>query len=127
MNVVVYRRGVHVRGDRVVCTVPVFDKGASATDNSLIAAGRAIVVTNNYGYAGPVGTSTGEASTPGITRVDVDRDGRGCHVVWENTEERSPSAVPKLSLANGLVYTVGQDAAGLGRGVVPRRARLPHR
>jgi hypothetical protein len=114
MNVVVYRRGSQVRGNRVVCTVPVFDKGGSATDNSLIAAGRAIVVTNNYGYAGPVGTSTGSTVTPGITRIDVDRDGKGCHVVWENTEERSPSAVPKLSLANGLVYTVGQDEEGSG-------------
>ena len=70
------------------------------------------MVTNNYGYAGPAGTSTGSTTTPGITRVDVDRDGRGCHVVWENTEERSPSAVPKLSLANGLVYTVGQYEDG---------------
>jgi hypothetical protein len=112
MNVVVYRRGAQVRRDRVVCTVPVFDKESSATDNSLIGAGRAIVVTNNYGYAGPVRTSTGSTTTPGITRIDVDRDGQGCHVVWENTEERSPSAVPKLSLANGLVYTVGQHEDG---------------
>jgi hypothetical protein len=114
MNVVVYRRGARVPRDRVVCTVPVFTEGASATENSLIAAGRAIVVTNNYGYGGPAGSSTGAASVPGVTRVDVDRDGRGCHVVWENTEERSPSAVPKLSLANGLVYTVGQDDEGSG-------------
>jgi hypothetical protein len=109
MNIVVYRRGAEVRGPREVCRVPVFEAGASATENSLIAAGRALVVTNNYGYEGAGQTATGSETTPGITRVDVDRDGRGCHVVWENTEERSPSAVPKLSLANGLVYTVTKD------------------
>ena len=112
MDVVVYRRGAHVRGKREVCRVPVFEKGASDTENSLIAAGRALVVTNNYGYQGPVQTSEGAVTTPGITRVDVDRDGHGCHVAWENTEERSPSAVPKLSLANGLVYIVAKDPAG---------------
>ena len=35
---------------RAVCQVPVFDKGASATENSLNAAGRSLVVENNYGY-----------------------------------------------------------------------------
>lgn len=112
MNVVVYRRAPQVRGSRTVCTVPVFEKGASDTENSLIAARRALVVTNNYGYQGPVQTSNGALTTPGITRVDVDRDGQGCHVRWENAQERSPSAVPKMSLANGLVYAVTKDPAG---------------
>lgn len=112
MNVVVYRRGADVRGRREVCRVPVFHKGASATENSLIAAGRALVVTNNYGYQGATKTIMGALTTPGITRVDVDKDGRGCHVRWQNTKERSPSSVPKLSLANGLVYTVTKDPAG---------------
>ena len=38
MNVVVYRRGARTTGSRLVCEQPVFRKGASATDNSLIAA-----------------------------------------------------------------------------------------
>jgi hypothetical protein len=112
MRVVVYRRGADVRRDRRVCAVRVFGKGASATDNSLIAAGRRLVVTNNHGYGGPTSTSGGGITTPGIERIDVDRDGRGCHRVWRNTEERSPSSVPKLSLRNGLVYTVLKDPAG---------------
>ncbi len=113
MNVVVYRRTTGVAGDREVCSVPVFEQGASATDNSLIAAGRALVVTNNYGYDGPVQSVLGNISAPGIERVDIDADGAGCHRVWSNDDERSPSAVPKLSLANGLVYVVTRDREGL--------------
>jgi hypothetical protein len=113
MNVVVYRRGSGVSGSREVCSVPVFDKGASATDNSLIAADRALVVTNNYGYQGPVQTIFGSITAPGIERVDIDADGAGCHRVWSNEDERSPSAVAKLSLANGLVYAVTRDRKGL--------------
>ena len=111
MRVVVYRRGAEVRGRREVCSVPVFRRGASATDNSLIAAGRALVVTNNYGYDGPVRDALGGTSEPGIERIDVDRDGRGCRRVWRNTTARSASAVPKLSLATGLVYTVTKRPA----------------
>ena len=113
MNVVVYRRGADVDGRRKVCSVPVFKKGASATDNSLIAAGRALVVTNNYGYSGPVQTILGSITAPGIERVDINPDGSGCHKVWRNRSERSPSAVAKLSLANGLVYAVTRDRKGL--------------
>ncbi len=109
MNVVVFRRGAGVTDDREVCSVPVFDQGASATDNSLIAADRALVVTNNYGYRGPVQSIFGSITAPGIERVDIDPDGAGCRKVWSNHTERSPSAVPKLSLANGLVYTVTRD------------------
>jgi hypothetical protein len=82
----------------------VFEKGASATDNSLIAAGRSLVVENNYGYTGPTTTDNGLTTSPGIERVDIDPDGRGCRRVWRS-EETAPSVVPKLSLGSGLVYT----------------------
>jgi hypothetical protein len=109
MQVVVYRRGAGVRGDRQVCSIPVFDKGSSATENSLVGAGRRIIVTNNYGYTGPTATSEGGVTTPGIERVDIDKDGRGCHHVWSNAKRRSPSSVPKLALGSGLFYTVTKD------------------
>ena len=113
MNIVVYRRGANVTGDREVCSVPVFEPGASATDNSLIAVDRALVVTNNYGYRGPVKSIGGSITAPGIDRVDIDADGNGCHVVWQNRTERSPSAVAKASLANGLVYIVSRERKGI--------------
>jgi hypothetical protein len=103
MNVVVYKRARKVRGRRVVCEQPVFRKGASATENSLIGTGRSLIVENNYGYEGPPTTAGALATAPGVERVDVDRDGRGCHRVWRS-KERAPSVVPKLSLATGLVY-----------------------
>jgi len=109
MQVVVYRRAPSLRGNRQVCEIPVFSKGASATENSLVGAGRTIIVTNNHGYTGPTATTAGGVTSPGIERVDIDRDGRGCHRVWRNTDHRSPSSVPKLALGNGLFYTVTKD------------------
>src|SRR4029434_11295114 len=55
MNVVVYRTARHLprRLSRVVCEVPVFRKGASATENSLLGSGRSLIVENNYGYQDP--------------------------------------------------------------------------
>jgi outer membrane protein assembly factor BamB len=107
MNVVVYRRARSVAGSRLVCSQPVFRKGASATDNSLIGTATSLVAENNYGYTGPPAT-TGGSTEPGVERVDIDPDGRGCHTVWRSSE-RSPSVVPKLSLENGLVYVYTKD------------------
>ena len=107
LNVVVYRR----RDGREICRQAVFEKGAGSTDNSLIAAGHSIVVENNYGYTGPAAVMNGQRTEPGIERVDIDSDGVGCRKVW-HSDEISPSVVPKLSLANGLVYVYTQDAEG---------------
>jgi hypothetical protein len=104
MQVVVYKRGRQVVGPRRVCREPVFEPGASATDQSLIGAGRSMVVENNYGYAGITSTSNGSTTSPGLTRVTIDRDGRGCHTDWES-DEIAPSVVPKLAAGSGLVFT----------------------
>jgi hypothetical protein len=104
MNVVVYERA----SGREICRQAVFERGASATDNSLIMAGSAIVVENNYGYTGPTVTQNGQSTAPGIERVDYDLGTRTCRRVWRS-EERSPTVVPKLSLANGLVYVYTKE------------------
>ena len=106
MKVVVMRRAKRLpRGKRrVVCEQPVFRKGARASENSIIAAGRSMIVESNYGYFPPPdATSNGRTTTPGVDRVDVRRDGIGCRTVWRS-REISPSTVPKLSLASGLIY-----------------------
>ena len=107
MNVVVFKRARRVRGSRRVCEEPVFRKGASNTDQSLIAAGNSIIAENNYGYSGPAATMNGATTQPGIQRVDL-RGGR-CHTVWRS-REIAPSVVPKLSLQTGLVYTYTKPA-----------------
>jgi hypothetical protein len=108
MNVVVYRREASVSGPREICRHPVFEAGASATDNSLITAGSSIVVENNHGYTGPAATQGGRSTAPGIERIDFDVAARRCTRVWRS-DERAPTVVPKLSLPNGLVYAYTKD------------------
>ncbi|MFI8103178.1 hypothetical protein [Streptomyces sp. NPDC086023] len=104
MNVLVYRRAADVpAGERLVCKVPVFGPGASTSDNSLISWGNSLVVENNYGYENPTSLLLGKSVVGGATRIDVRPDGSGCDTVWQSAV-RSPSTVPKLSTANGLLY-----------------------
>ena len=96
------------RRGALVCRQPVFAKGASATDQSLIGTGRSLVVENNYGYSGPAAdrraarrprrASSASTSTPAAAAT---RSGA--------RPERAPSVVPKLSARNGLVYTYTKD------------------
>jgi hypothetical protein len=111
MDVVVYRTATRLaRGQsRLVCQVPVFHKGASDTENSLIGSGRSLFVENNYGYRGFTGRDANALTAPGFARVDIDRDGRGCHRVWQTFDARAPSVVPKLSTKTGLIYTYTRD------------------
>lgn len=107
MNVVVYRRAAELKKGqkRVVCEVPLFKKGASATENSIITAGPSMVIENNYGYRDPFGPTSGAVTQPGFARVDVLPNGKGCRKVWTNKTERAPTVVSKLSTKTGLIYT----------------------
>ncbi len=107
MNVVVYRTAKNLKKGqkRAVCKVPVFDQGASATENSLMGTKRTLIVENNYGYQDPFGPNSGAVTEPGFARIDIDKDGGGCTKRWTNTDVRSPTVVPKLSTKTGLVYT----------------------
>lgn len=108
MRVLVYSRAKTVDTARLVCSIPVFAADRSATENSLIATDRSIVVENNYGYVNAQTTINGKTTEPGITRIDLDENG-GYRIAW-TSEERIPSVVSKLSLANGLIYTYTKDA-----------------
>ena len=101
MNVLSYRRGAEHRDRRRVCRQPVFGKGTSATENSIVAVRRSVIVENNYGYTGPATTTNGGSTAPGIARVRVGRE--SCGTMWTSAET-APTSVPKASLANGLLY-----------------------
>ncbi len=101
VNVLVYQRLDDYDGERLVCSVPVFAPELSVTDNSFVGYGDSLILENNFGYDGPFGDRT--LSQPGILRIDVAPDRSGCEIVWES-DETSPTTVPKLSIGNGLVY-----------------------
>ena len=103
VNVVVYNRG----NGSLVCQAPVFARGQSATDNSLIGTDNSLIVENNHGYTGPASTQNGQSTTGGVERVDI-TPGGDCRKVW-HSDERAPTSVPKLSLANGLVYVYTKE------------------
>jgi hypothetical protein len=106
MNVVVYRTQKKLHGEkRTLCKQPIFGVGASATENSIMTAGRSLIVENNYGYQDPFGPNAGAITEPGFARVDVKKNLSGCKLVWTNTDARAPTVVPKLSTKTGLIYT----------------------
>jgi hypothetical protein len=99
-----------------LCKQPIFGIGASATENSIMTAGRSLIVENNYGYQDPFGPNSGAVTEPGFARVDVKKNRSGCKLVWTNGDARAPSVVPKLSTKTGLIYTYTRppDAAAEG-------------
>lgn len=109
MNVLIYKRQRNVTGNRLLCQVPVFKDGASATENSLIAFDNSIIVENNYGYTKAI-EFIGKLSEPGVTRVDFYPDGQ-YQVVW-TADEIVPSLVSKYSSGNGIFYTYTKDSEG---------------
>lgn len=103
INLLVYRRQQAVVGERLVCKVPLFEAGASATDNTMVALERSIIIENNHGYISAFQQKDWSAVTGGISRIDVRADESGCDTVWTSSE-KAPSVVPKMSAATGLVY-----------------------
>jgi hypothetical protein len=104
----------------VVCSVPVFEQGKSATDVSTVGFEQAdengngtgvysVLVENNWGH------HTFPRSRPeaGLTRVDVTRREGGtydCAEIWASQEKSI--GVFKLSLGNGLAYMYWRSNAG---------------
>ncbi|MCD6640188.1 MAG: PQQ-binding-like beta-propeller repeat protein [Nocardioides sp.] len=98
MNVVFLDR----RTGREICRQPVFAKGESATENSLVSLGSGVLVENNHGYRSPLSTVLGFATEPGLARVDL--AGGKCELRW-TSDQVAPTSVPKASWATGLAYT----------------------
>src|SRR6201986_4151156 len=104
MHVDVFRRTAAPVLDRLGCSEGGFSPIIGDSFNSLIATDTSISIENNYGYEIAT-TLFGLTTVPGITRIDLDSGGTGCHTVWENKTLSVPNVVSQASLANGLEYT----------------------
>jgi len=94
---------------RLVSKLPLFEPGAGAVENSVVAYEDSLLVGNTYGYVDPFI----ENETPGgIMRFDYDHD-KGTYVEvegWPATGHfDAKTATPKLSTANGLFYAYQRD------------------
>lgn len=96
---------------RLICDIPVLTPGPSGTENAPVASGDSVFVASTYGYpypSSPAGQPPPQPSsapfTGGVTRVDLNPGGHGCHVAWQD-QVRS-AAVPRLDANDGLLYTV---------------------
>ncbi|HNW49910.1 MAG TPA: hypothetical protein PKH79_02435 [Prolixibacteraceae bacterium] len=110
MNVLVYKRQQNVKGDRLLCKIPVFTENASATENSLIAFHNSIIVENNYGYTKKAVDFVGKFTEPGMTRIDFHANG-DFDVKWES-DVIVPSLVSKVAMGNNTVYTYTKETDG---------------
>ncbi len=109
-HVLAFKRATHAHGHRLVCKRRIFRRGASATDQSLVGAGRSLIAENNYGYSVQA-TEEGGLTKRGLQRIDVGRRLHGCRTVWRS-KARAPSVVPKVSTKTGLLYTYTKAAVG---------------
>ncbi len=107
-RIVVYDRRRHVRANRRLhCVLPVLPHDAGTTDNSLVAAGKSLIIENNYGYTGPASTMGGKSTTPGLASIRIRKV--DCKLEW-TSRETAPSSVAKASLGNGLLYAYTKPA-----------------
>lgn len=120
MHIVVYPTAVdHKAAEPVeqapVCEVAVFQPGAGATEDSLIGLDRSLIVSNQYGVNIDPQTWKSKPTEPGIARVDIDPNGKGCSLVWTNYQVAAPQVSPKMSTKTGLVYFYNRrdDRSGL--------------
>ena len=106
-----------------------FAPGASATENSLITAGRSLIVENNYGYQDPFGPDTDYLTEPGFARVDVKKTAAAASCAGPTPTPARRPVVPKLSTETGLiyVYTLPPDPTAPRATTGPRSTFAPAR
>jgi len=104
------RRRPHRKVARLICDLPVLTPGPSGTENAPVGSGSSVFVASTYGYPYPAQPAGAEPTQPapapftgGLERVDILAGEHGCKRVWQSTLRSA--AVPRLSLADGLLYT----------------------
>lgn len=96
-----------------VCSVPVFEPGEGATENSLVALGSDLLVENNFGYK-LLDAVGGHTAVAGIARVNVDQARNTCAVAWSNGGLHVPSVVSKVVAGDGVMLTYTKDPQPIG-------------
>ena len=92
------------------------------TENAPIASGVSIIIPSTYGYQYPPGAATGPSVPPsanftgGLMRADLKtiknrKGGSTLNTIWVNENIRS-AALPRLSIVDGLIYTVELNVTG---------------
>ena len=88
------------------------------TENAPIAAGASVVVSSTYGYVYPPGAAAPGPSVPpsanftgGMTRANMAKGRHKLSTIWLNEDLRS-AALPRLSIADGLIYTMALNMTG---------------
>ncbi|MBS4752846.1 hypothetical protein KG112_08510 [Nocardioides sp. zg-ZUI104] len=114
-HLIVYRAAT----GRTVCKTPILGRANSGTENSAIALRNQVYVASTYGYPYPATPDGAGEAVPakadfvgGMQRLTLSRKGRKktCRVRWTNTV--ASAAVPKLSVAENVIYTVERLAQG---------------
>ncbi|ETS83954.1 hypothetical protein PFICI_05830 [Pestalotiopsis fici W106-1] len=119
-------------GGDPICTVPLFEPGQSANENTMVVhwdggSTYSAVVANFFDAVpiylnggDPFGNGSIDVETineeynnitqmaPGLTRIDVDDETKSCSVVWFNKEIRGTIS-PILSTKTGLLYMATQE------------------
>ena len=110
VNLLVFRRD----NGKLVSRLPLFEPGASAVENSVVAYGNHLIVANTYGYTDPFNENP---TAGGIMRFDFDEAEKGfVHVEdWPAVGHfDGKTATPKLSTAHGLLYVYHRDQSTEG-------------
>jgi hypothetical protein len=94
----------------LVCRTPVLTPGPSGTENAPVGSGHSVFIASTYGYPYPALPAGAPPSVPatapftgGVTRVDVNASGHGCHTVWRDAVRSA--AVPRLDVPDQILYT----------------------
>jgi hypothetical protein len=100
--------------------IPIFEDFKSCSENSPIGlsfknGSCSVIFANNYGHKGMLSVTLGRASEPGITRIDLIKNKNKYEIkkVWTSSEIPI-SALPKLSIGNGMFYIYSKDPHPFG-------------
>jgi len=104
----------------LVGKIPVFGDNKSCSENSPVGVewkngSCSVIFANNYGHKSMLSVTLGRTSEPGITRIDLIKKGIKYDIkkVWTSNEILI-SALPKLSLGNGLFYIYSKAPNPIG-------------